>query len=293
MDAKNMKRVSGMEIDYRRVLVSLFIAIAIVQPGARGQSQACSPLECNENDRCEACPGCAYMDYSCSGGMCQPSYMDPDSQRTYCDACNLTWSGTGEQKNCCGDDRNEYWVSPCAGATGMQKCCNRPDDRVDANGNCVGSCGMEIKVNITEMTEKPIGMAITILPDAIDIEPGGNTEFKVYLKTDWNESLHNVSIIFCKEYDFQVDPPSIPELRTGEIRYFTVKMHAPLNSTLGKKDFEVYVAADEFLNRKQKNATLTVGKVDYTIYYIYSGIIIAIVLALVFRKFLAYREKVT
>jgi hypothetical protein len=188
---------------------------------------------------------------------------------------------------------NEHWVGTCPNVTGIAgKCCNSDGDRVNQNGECVSSCGGQvIIVNITELKEKPIPVAISIVPEAIDLEPGSSTEFKVYFKHMWNESIHNVSLYFCKEYDFKWDPPTIQELKPNEIRYFTVSMHAPENSTLGKKDFETYVTANEFLNKKQKNAILTVGKVDYTVYYVSAGIIVAIVLIVMLRKVLFIREK--
>ncbi|MEM7816204.1 MAG: hypothetical protein QXN71_03730 [Candidatus Aenigmatarchaeota archaeon] len=265
----------------------MIFTIFLLYEGVKGQ--VCSPAACDQNDRCEKCPGCAYLDYYCSGDACRISYIDPDAQKTYCEVCGLVWSGEGEQKNCCGDDRNEYWVPYCTNPSSY-KCCNNPSDRVDSNGNCVRSCGIGIKVNITEVKEEPIGLAISVLPESIDIEPGGKTEFRVYIKTDWNSSIHNVSISFCKEYEFQVEPLYIPEMKPGEIRYFEVKMYAPENSTLGKKELEIYVDADEFINKRQKGVTLTVGKVDYITYFIYAGLIIAIIALFLARKIMAYRE---
>jgi hypothetical protein len=259
------------------------------------QTSECAEASCNQNDGCQQCPGCAYMDFSCVGGMCQPSYVDLDSLNSYCERCSLKWSGEGQQRNCCGDDSNEHWVGTCPNVTGiLGKCCNSPTDRVNQNGECVSSCGSGgqiIKVNITELKDKPIPVAISIVPEAIDLEPGQSTEFKVYMKQTWNESIHNVSLYFCKEYDFTWQPAAYEELKPNEIKYFTVSMHAPENSTLGKKDFEVYMTADEFLNKKQKNAILTVGKVDYTVYYISAGIVVAIVLVVMLRKVLFSREK--
>ena len=65
---------------------------------------------------------------------------------------------------------------------------------------------MEITANITEVEQKYIPVAVSMLPDVIEIEPGDTIDFTVFLRTEWNESLHNVSISFCKEFDFKIDP---------------------------------------------------------------------------------------
>jgi hypothetical protein len=250
-------------------------------------STTCSQDACNNNDGCESCPGCAYKDYSCQGGSCTASYIDPDQQEQLCTQCGQIWGGS----SCCGDDNKEYWSQPCPDSSASPRCCNSPNDRIDKSGNCVSSCGLEITANVTEIKDDFIPIAISLLPDTVEIEPGDTIDFKVFVRTEWNQSLHNVTISFCKEFDFEIDPPFIDEVEPNKIVSFNVRMYAPENSTIGEREFEVYLDANELQSNIVESNVLRIGTVDYTLYYAMVGLTVAIILIVAARKFLIHKEK--
>ncbi|HHQ45061.1 MAG TPA: hypothetical protein ENN13_02875 [Candidatus Altiarchaeales archaeon] len=96
-----------------------------------------------------------------AGCGAQGKWNDCDSE-TFCGACAEVFapgstenywirageSGVGEYTDtttakCCGDDANEYLVTEqCPGATVTSLCCNNPDKKIGAGGNCVSECNL-------------------------------------------------------------------------------------------------------------------------------------------------------
>ena len=188
-------------------------------------------------------------------------------------------------------DNNEHWVAPCPESNAAARCCNSPTDRVDENGNCAGSCGLDIVVNITEIKNEDIPIAISVLPDLIEIQPGDTVDFKVFIRTEWNKTVHNLNLQFCTEYEFEVYPKVIEEVQPFEIVSFDVTMHVPSNATLGSNDFEFTVFSDELRTGLPESSKVNIGQVDYTIYFASLVVVGIIIAAIIIRRFTIHKSQ--
>jgi hypothetical protein len=251
-------------------------------------NQTCYKGTCNNNDKCDgSCPGCIFKDFSCYGTSCEADFIDPDMHWTYCANCSLNWSFP--QKECCGDDEKEYWAPPCPNVNASWTCCSNPSERVNAKGECVISCGVGMATNLTEFSESMIPFSVSLSSDVIEVGAGRTADFKVTVRTDGDQPLHNIRLDLCGPFSFQVSPQSIEELKPGEPRDFTVKLIAPIDSAVGAQEFAVYVSSSELIRQRYKPAIANVSVPDYS-YDIYLAIVATVVAIYIAKKLLSRRK---
>lgn len=249
---------------------------------------ACYKGECKKRNKCEgSCPGCIFKDFSCYGNNCEADYLDPDMHWTYCANCSLNWSAKSQ---CCGDDEKEYWVPPCPNASASWGCCSNPNERINRNGKCVIYCGTSIKSNLTALEESLIPLAISLSPEVVNVEIGKTAEFEVAVRTDGNQSLHNLMLNLCGSFIFESSPQVIEELKPGETRNFTVKVAAATDSAIGTLNFAAYVSSSELIRQRYKPGFVNVSMPGYPSSDFYIVIAFGAAAAIVAKKLLSRRK---
>jgi len=235
---------------------------------------------------CEGpCPGCIFKDFSCYGSNCEADYLDPDMHWTYCANCSLNWSGS----QCCGDDEKEYWVPPCPNSS-VWGCCSNENERISRDGKCVISCGTSIKANANALDERLVSLTVSLNPEVINVEAGKSAEFEVVVRTDGNQSLHNLMLNLCGSFIFESSPQSIEELKPGEARNFTVKVRAAPDSAIGTLGIAAYVSSSELIRQRYKPGFVIVNAAGLQLYDVFIWMIPALAAVYVAKKLLSRRK---
>jgi uncharacterized membrane protein len=138
---------------------------------------------------------------------------------------------------------------------------------------------------VVEIVPEEVPVAISVFPDIIEVEPAQSTHLKVFVRSGYTKSLHNISL-FIDEGKFKVNivPDVIEEIKPEAMTFFTVNLVIPEGMEHGEYPLMMEVGADEFTVRRGVYAIIKVGEVKEEITYLYLLIILFLLLILVFRK---------
>jgi uncharacterized membrane protein len=144
---------------------------------------------------------------------------------------------------------------------------------------------VEEKEAVVEIVPEEVPVAISVFPDIIEVEPAQSTHLKVFVRSGYTKSLHNISL-FIDEGKFKVNivPDVIEEIKPEAMTFFTVNLVIPEGMEHGEYPLMMEVGADEFTVRRGVYAIIKVGEVKEEITYLYLLIILFLLLILVFRK---------
>ena len=127
-------------------------------------------------------------------------------------------------------------------------------------------------------------------PEVINVEAGKSAEFEVVVRTDGNQSLHNLMLNLCGSFIFESSPQSIEELKPGEARNFTVKVRAAPDSAIGTLGIAAYVSSSELIRQRYKPGFVIVNAAGLQLYDVFIWMIPALAAVYVAKKLLSRRK---
>lgn len=138
---------------------------------------------------------------------------------------------------------------------------------------------------VVEIIPEEIPIAISVLPNEIGVEAGQSTELRVFVRSGYSKSLHNITL-FINESRFKVKitPTIIEELTPKESKFFLIHLTVPPETEMGDYVMPIEFSATELpVKRWVRDVRIRVGKVWEEKTYLYLLIILFIILILVWR----------
>jgi len=101
---------------------------------------------------------------------------------------------------------------------------------------------------LIEIVPEEILVATTIFPEEIDIRPGKTKEFKAFMRSGYDKSLHNITLSLQPpdEFEITITPEVIQELKPGATRFFTLALYVPAETKFGEYRLRINFKAAEF-----------------------------------------------
>jgi uncharacterized membrane protein len=148
--------------------------------------------------------------------------------------------------------------------------------------------------NITiRVIPRMLPFVVSLGTSTLQAEPGETMNLNAYVRNAYNTSMKDVKVWFenVSEFNVEITPESIDELKPDEIRAFSVKFAIPADTREGEYVIVLQGGSRDFSDSVSDVVVLKISKVTNEVYYGTAAGCLIIISLFLWRRFEYNRKK--